>query len=337
MSKFKFNFDNLKEQMKTEGEKKGFAKDTRFWEQCKDKEHTVVIRFLPDMEGNGYVKVRAHAFQYTHNGKTKWYIDNCLNTFGYDRECPICEKNQIYYKSAFKKDNDLAAERSGKTSYISNIQIIKNPLKPEEEGKVFLFKYGKKIFEKIKSRLFPTDSDLQDDEFVQFNPFDLFEGANFKLKTVMQGEPNKRQYPNYDQSSFSAPSAVAGGVEAKLEKIMDQTVLLSEFIDESKFPTNEKVLQVLGGLLGMNGYEEETGEDASTTTLFGDDDTATTESDSVKESNDLPFDTDDEPAPTPEPAPKAGKGGAKATAAPKAATTAPAGDDDDEAFFADFN
>jgi hypothetical protein len=335
-SKYKFNFDSVTERIKTEGVKGGFEKDKRFWLQEKKKENTVVIRFLPDQTGNPYVKVYGHSFSYTQGGKTKWYIENCLNTFGFDQNCPICEKNQIYYKSAFKKDNELAGERGRKLTYISNILIVKNTNNPEEEGKVFLYKYGKKIFEKIKSREFPTDADLQDDDFKRFHPYDLFEGANFKLKTVMQGEENKPKFPNYDQSSFSNQSKVAGGDEAKLDKIMEATHLLSEFIDEAKFPTNEKTLSVLGGLLGLNGFEEETGEEASTTSLFSEEEEAAPAAPAPKgkatpaaaAEEELPFTLDEEPAPpaeTPADVPVA--------AAPAAA----AGEDDDDAFFADFN
>jgi hypothetical protein len=139
----KFNWAPITEKVTEVNTKKGFKKDERFWTPDKKKAGTYIIRFLPDAKGrkNGdlpFVKLLHHAFKYIAGGQTKWWIENCVNTFGYDRECPICAKSWEYKDSNFEKDKKLAGEWCRKLTYISNILVVKNTANPEDEGKVFL-------------------------------------------------------------------------------------------------------------------------------------------------------------------------------------------------------
>jgi hypothetical protein len=253
MAKFKFDWDGLKTKIETEekNKKKGFEKDKRLWSPDKKAESGLyIIRFLPDLEGNPFVKVYSHQFKYQIDGLTKWYIKPCANTFGYDRECPVCKKNMEYYKSSFKSDQELSKQRGRKLKYVANILVIKDPTTEENNGKVMIFEFGQKIYEKIARHMFPTPADQEDPDFVAFIPFDLYEGADFKLKVKQQGD-----FPNYDESLFSPVKPL--GDDKRIEAVMKQTYLLSEFLDESKFPTKDAVIKELGTLLGLSGVSEE--------------------------------------------------------------------------------
>jgi len=248
MAKFKFDWDKVKQDIK-DGEKKGgFKKDERFWKPTVDDKGnaTAVIRFLPDPNGNPWVKLYTHNFSYMNDGVKKYWINNCVNTFGYDRECPICKKNQEYWNSAFEADKKIASLRKRKLEYIANIVVLKNPAHPEDEGKVFLYKFGEKIYGKIKEKMFPSEEmkALGEGMYEEFVPFDLYEGAHFILVQTKQGD-----YPNYDSSKFDKVKPL--GSDKVIESVMGRVYDTSEFIAEDKFPTNEKVIEVLGSLLGI--------------------------------------------------------------------------------------
>ena len=250
MSKFKFDWNAVKENIVDEekSKKKSFEKDTRYWKPTVDEKGnaTAIIRFLPDIEGTPFAKVYTHNFTYSIDGVKKYWIKNCINTFGYDRECPICKKNQEYWKSSFESDKAIASQRKRKLVFTSNILVIKNPNNPDEEGKIYLYNYGQKIYDKIKDKMFPSDEAkaLGEGTYDEFIPFDLYEGADFKLVQVKQGE-----FPNYDKSEFSKQKPV--GTDKMIEKVMSEVHLLSEFTAEEKFPTNEDVVTALGSILGL--------------------------------------------------------------------------------------
>lgn len=256
--KFGFNWDAVRDKIKDDESKKGggkkFEKDTRFYEVNRDANGNamVIFRFLPDKNGTPYIKYYNHGFEYLKAGAKKWYIQNCVNTFGYDRKCPICEKNMELWKSAFQSDKDIAGKQKRKLSFVSNILIIQDKANPENEGKVFLYRYGQKIADKWKALMFPSEQDQEDPDFVSFVPFDLYEGANFKLKVKKQGE-----FPNYDDSEFSKQSALFNGDDVKIEPIISATYDLSEFLAPDKFPTNEFTISVLGSVLGISAGENE--------------------------------------------------------------------------------
>jgi hypothetical protein len=247
--KLNINLDKIKTDiLKSQTKSKTFEKDTRFWTPTLDTEKnaTVIMRFLPDPDMELWSKYYSHSFDYNVDGNKKWWIRNCLNTFGYDQNCPICKKNMEYWNSAFQSDKDIAGKRKRKETYVANVLIITNKNNPEDEGKVFLFKFGKKIFEKLKRHIVPTAQDLEDPDFVEFNPFHPLEGANFTLKVKPQGD-----YPNYDDSKCSIPKPLFAGDEKKITKVLGECISLAEFTDLKNYPTNEEVIQKLGNILGL--------------------------------------------------------------------------------------
>lgn len=271
---YKFDWGKKAEEIKTNDAKKTYEKDARFWKPTVDDKGnaTAIIRFLPDTDGNPFAKYYTHNFNYMLDGTKKFWIRNCINTFGYDRECPICKKNQEYWASSFESDKKIASARKRKLIFVSNILVIKNPANPEDEGKVFLFQYGQKIYEKIKDKWFPSDEvkALGEGSYDEYCPFDLYDGANFKLVVSKQGD-----YPNYDKSEFSSPKAL--GTDKQIDAIMGKTYKVDEFMAEDKFPTNEEVVKTLGKILGVavSKPEDDVADDATgDDDIFGKDDVA---------------------------------------------------------------
>jgi hypothetical protein len=262
-SKSKFNFDHdwsATEKSIQEAAKGGFKKDERFWTAPKD-EHgnynsATLIRFLPDSNWTPFIKYYHHSFEYNDakGGEKKKYFKNCVSTFGYDRECPICKQSNEYYKSAFEEDKKLSGERCRKLNYVANILVINDTSNPENNGKVFLFKFGKQIMNKIDKVWFPKAEDKAkaaalNKTLPEFNPFDFKKGANFELVTKPQGQ-GKLIYPSYEDSMFQTQSPVAGGKEEAMGAIFEQTVDLNEFLDEKLYPKNEEVIKIVGHILG---------------------------------------------------------------------------------------
>jgi len=268
--KNKFNWEKIKGDIEKEKESKTKSfKDDRFfkpdWKQAITKQKFYTIRFLPDREGNPFAHYYNHAFKYsaTDGSGTKWYINNCISTFGWDPKCPICAKNNEYYNSAYESDKEVGKKRARKQNWVSNIMVVNDPFDSENNGKVFLYRYGYRIYQKLEAQMFPSDIDLEDDDFVQFMPFDLFEGADFKLK-IKDAKISKDLVPNYDDSAFSAPKAILKGVESKIDEIMEQVYDLAEFTDPKHFPTIEETIKQVGHLLGVTPVaeqEEEKDED----------------------------------------------------------------------------
>ena len=218
----------------------GSKDDERFWKPVMDKGGTgsAIIRFLPAPEGCDlpWVQVWSHAFQ--SNGK--WLIDNCLTTLG--QNCPVCEANRELWNTGSKDNQNIVRDRKRKLSYFSNIYVVKDPANPENEGRVFLYKFGKKIFDKIMASMQP-----QFDDEKPVNPFDFWEGANFKLKLV-----KKDGYWNYDKSEF-APSSALLGDDDELETIYKSLNNLNDFIAPGEFKSYEDLKKRLDYTLGLKG------------------------------------------------------------------------------------
>lgn len=291
MGKYSVDWSKVKEEIVESEKKKGFQKDQRFWKPTVDDKGnaTAVIRFLPDKTLTPFVKYYQHNFKYQINGANKFYIKNCINTFGYDKACPICAKNQEYWNSGFESDKKISSIRKRKLVYVSNILVIKNPANPEDEGKVFLYNYGEKIYGKLKDKMFPSEEikSLGEGTYDEYMPFDLYEGANFKIVQVKQGE-----FPNYDKSEFNKQSPV--GSEKVIDAIMDQVYDLSEFIAPEKFPSNEDVIKELGAILGIAPKKADV-EPTSNDTV-ADEPIEDITSGSLVEDSDLPFVDDDLPS-----------------------------------------
>ena len=214
--------------------------DDRIWKLDCDKSGNgyAVVRFLPAPQGEDlpFVKVYSHAFQ----GPGGWLIDNCLTSL--NQKCPICEHNSGLWNSGIDANKEVARKQKRKLTYVSNIYVVKDPANPENEGKVFLFKYGKKIFDKISEAMQPEFEDE-----TPIDPFDFWTGANFKLKAK-----NVAGYRNYDSSEFAAAGALLDDDEA-LEAIWKKQYSLAEFLSPSEYKSYEDLRKRLDYTLGLKG------------------------------------------------------------------------------------
>ena len=215
------------------------SSDDRFWYPETDQagNGSAVIRFLPAPKGEDFPWVR----QWSHGFKAptgKWFMEKCPTTLG--NSCPVCERNGELYNTGLESDKKLAGERKRKLTYITNILVVSDPKNPQNEGKVFLFRFGKKIFDKIKDIMNP-----EFDDETPTNPFDFWEGANFKLK-IRRFEG----YQNYDKSEFAGTSAIADD-DDEIEAIWNKQYQLQEFLAPNLYkPYDElkkKMDQVLAG------------------------------------------------------------------------------------------
>ena len=218
-------------------EKKSYG-DDRMWKPTVDKAGNgyAVIRFLPAVEGDDlpWAKYWDHFFQ----GPTgQWYVEKSLTTISKDD--PVSEMNSKLWNTGIEADKDTARKRKRRLHYVSNIYVVSDPENPENEGKVFLYTYGAKIFEKIMDSMQPK---FQDESPV--NPFDMWKGANFKMKIA-----NVAGYRNYDRSEFANAEALNAD-DSVLEGIYNQQHSLNEFTDPSSFKSyselNLKLTRVLG-------------------------------------------------------------------------------------------
>ena len=233
-------------------EKKSYV-DERLWKPVMDKSGNgyAVIRFLPAPEGEDmpWAKVWNHAFQ----GPTgQWYIENSLTTVG--QNDPVSEYNSKLWNSGVESDKEIARKQKRKLQYYSNIYVVKDPANPQNEGKVFLYRYGKKIFDKIMEAMQPA---FQDESPV--NPFDFWEGANFKLKLrKVDG------YWNYDKSEFADPSALFDNDE-EIEALWKTEYSLADFTAASNFKSYDELKTRLDAVLAGTvtvGKAEDIMEDA---------------------------------------------------------------------------
>lgn len=220
--KSKSSIEDLSKKIEDMGKKESY-KDDRYWRPELDKSSNgyAVIRFLPAIasEEIPWVKLFSHGFK----GLGGWYIENSRTTLG--EKDPVSEMNSKLWNSGLESDKDIARARKRRQNYISNIIVVSDPANPQNEGKVFLYKFGKKIFEKIQEAMQP---EFEDETPV--NPFDFWEGANFKLKVRKVAG-----FINYDKSEFESSSNLLDGDDAKLEELWKKQYSLKEFTDASNF------------------------------------------------------------------------------------------------------
>ena len=218
----------------------GASGDDRLWKLDVDKSGNgyAVIRFLPAPENEDlpFVKLYSHAFQ----GSGGWYIENSLTTLG--QKDPVSEYNSQLWNNGTDAGKEMARKQKRKLTYISNIYVVKDPANPENEGKTFLFKYGKKIFDKLTAAMQP---EFEDEEAI--DPFDFWQGANFKLKAK-----NVAGYRNYDSSEFAAVSPLLDDDDA-MEAIWKKELSLSEFVAPDQFKTYDALKVRLEYVLGKRG------------------------------------------------------------------------------------
>ena len=226
----------------------GASGDDRLWKLEVDKSGNgyAVIRFFPAPDGEDlpFVKLYSHAFQ----GPGGWYIENSLTTLG--SKDPVSEYNSQLWNNGTDAGKDAARKQKRKLTYISNIYVVKDPANPENEGKVFLYKYGKKIFDKLTAAMQP---EFEDEEAI--DPFDFWQGANFKLKAK-----NVAGYRNYDSSEFTAVTPLLDDDDA-LESVWKKENSLKEFIDADQFKSyddlKKRLEYVLGSKRPTSSIEEE--------------------------------------------------------------------------------
>jgi hypothetical protein len=213
--------------------------DERLWKPAMDKGGvgSAVIRFLPAPEGEElpWAKMYSHGFQ----GNGGWFIENSLTTLG--QKDPVSEYNRTLWNSGNEKDKETVRKQKRKLSYYSNIYIVKDPVNPANEGKVFLFKYGKKIFDKIMEAMQPEFEDE-----TPINPFDFWQGANFKMKIV-----KKDGYWNYDKSEFDRVSPLLDDDDA-LEAVWKKCYSLTAVTAPDQFKSYEELENRLNVVLGLN-------------------------------------------------------------------------------------
>jgi len=218
----------------------GSKDDDRFWKPSMDKGGTgsAIVRFLPAPAGCDlpWAQVWSHAFQ----GPGGWLIDNCLTTN--KGQCPVCEANRELWNTGSKDNQNIVRDRKRKLSYYANIYVVKDPANPQNEGRVFLYKFGKKVYDKILASMQPEFDDEK-----PVNPFDFWEGANFKLKLrKVEG------YWNYDKSEFAEPAPLLDD-DDELEKIYKSLHDLNEFTDAKNFKSYEDLKKRLDQVLGNKG------------------------------------------------------------------------------------
>ena len=222
-------FQKLTKELEKVSSGESNAKDDNLWKPEMDKSGNgyAVIRFLPapNDEDLPWAKLFSHAFQ----GPGGWYIDNSLTTI--NKSDPVGDLNRQLWNSGSDRDKETARKQKRKLSYYSNIYVVQDPLHPENEGKVFLYKYGKKIHDKIVEAMQPAFADE-----TPINPFDFWKGANFKLKIrKLDG------YWNYDKSEFDKVSTLGDFDDAELEAIYKSEHSLTAFTDAKNFKTYEEL------------------------------------------------------------------------------------------------
>ena len=244
----------------------GSKEDTRFWQPEVDKAGNgmAVIRFLPapsidGEDGLPWVRVFNHGFQ----GPGGWYIENSLTTL--NQKDPVSEYNSTLWNSGIEANKEIARKQKRKLTYIANILVISDPANPSNEGQIKLYKFGKKIFDKISEAMNPEFADE-----TPVNPFDMWEGANFKLKIR-----NVEGYRNYDKSEFADKSALFDGDDSKLEELWKQEYSLKEFLEPKQFKSYEVLKARLDKVLGFDGgavAPKTKAEDASVSRKLSEDD-----------------------------------------------------------------
>jgi hypothetical protein len=235
------NLDNLTQELNklSEGSSaKTFGPDERLWKLTVDKAQNghAVIRFLPAAKGESLPWVRkfSHGIQGPGN---KWFIEMCPTTL--NLKCPVCEINTEAWNSGDEAGKDLARKRKRKLQYVSNIQVVTDPGNPDNEGKVFLFEYGKKIFDMVNDVMHPEFEDE-----TPMNPFDFWEGANFRLRAKKVAG-----YRNYDKSEFETASPLLDD-DAELEKVWESQHSLEELVAPDQFKSYDELKSRLDKVLG---------------------------------------------------------------------------------------
>ena len=238
--------------------KKGSYGDDAEWKPTVDKAGNgyAVLRFLPAAEGEDlpWVRYWDHGFK----GSTgRWYFEKSLTTIG--QNDPVSELNSQLWNSGRDEDKELARDRKRKLHYVANILVVADTAAPENEGKVFKYKFGAKIFEKLNEAMTP-----EFDDETPVNPYDFWEGADFKLKIRQVAG-----FRNYDKSEFDKVSALFGGDDKKLEELYKKLHSLSEYTDPASYKSyaelRKKLYEVIGEVEVAGNFDTDTAVEMNTT------------------------------------------------------------------------
>lgn len=234
------NFDKLTTELSKLNTPQNSGEDNRFWRPEVDKAGNgyAVVRFLPAPAGEDipFVRVWDHGFQ----GPGGWYIEKSLTTLG--QKDPVSEYNTQLWNNGTEAGKEQVRKQKRRLTYISNVYVIKDTANPQNEGKVFLFKYGKKIWDKLNLAMNPEFEDE-----TPLNPFDLWEGANFKIKIR-----NVEGYRNYDKSEFDKRAPLFDD-DSEMESVWKKEHKLGEFVDPSNFKSYDELKDKLYRVLGLAG------------------------------------------------------------------------------------
>jgi hypothetical protein len=245
----KDNLDSLTKKLDAVTNNSKSYEDDRIWKLERDKAGNgyAVLRFLdaPKGEASPYIQVWHHGFQ----GPGGWYIENSLTTL--NKKDPVSEANTRLWNSGVESDKDIARQRKRKLNYYSNVLVVEDPTNPQNNGKVMLFKYGKRIFDKVYDCLNPEFKDE-----AKINPFDFYDGVNFKMKVRMV-----EGYVNYDKSEFESSAKPIADTDEEIENIWDKCYSLQDFLGPDNFKSYDeleaKFFKVLGDTVDRTSTVED--------------------------------------------------------------------------------
>jgi len=269
--------------------------DKRFWKPTMDKVKKIggaVIRFLPEDNVENllnYVKYYEHSFKNPENGK--WYIERSLSSLTELGQDSIALLNKRLWSSSSEKDHPhkkIASRQKRNTKYIANVLVVNDPANPDNNGKVFLYKFGPAIYNKIASAKFPKEDAITGVKADRLDPFDIIDGANFEIRIN-----DTKDGWNYDSSTFSALSPLANN-DAVFDAILKQVFNLTEFIDVKNYKTNQALDKRLIEVLGMTcqGFEVVEGYVGKAPSQQAKTEQSEAPNQSQSDSDDLPFDPD---------------------------------------------
>jgi hypothetical protein len=281
------NLEILAQKIQEQTSQQADNDESNYWRPEVDKVGNgyAVIRFLPSPAVDGddglpWAKIYTHGFK----GPGGWYIENSLTSF--NEKDPVSEYNSELWNSGIEANKEVARKQKRRLTYVSNVYIVEDPKHPENNGKVFLFKYGKKIHEKIVGAMNPEFEDEK-----PINPFDLWNGANFKLKIrKVEG------YQNYDKSEFDSAASLLDGDDAKLEKIWQSEYSLKEILDRKHFKSYDELKARLEKVLGATERTKPQSAPApqrASTVESASSYTSSVEDVAIPEVSDVTFDEDD--------------------------------------------
>lgn len=286
-----FDWGKVNEEMKKQDQTSSREKDERFYETPLDEDGNFLayIRFLPPQKGEDLPKVKYYNHFFKDRGKG-YYVEKCPTTIG--KPCPACEANSEAWNSG---DEATARRRKRQTYYVSNILVIEDKQNPENEGKVFLYKYGKKLNEIIMETISPSEDDED-----AIDVFDYYTGADMKLKLYVKEEKQENgktvKYPQYDKCRFKSPSELYDGDDDKIEEVHNKLYSLSQFISEDSFKSYEELVVRFEKVTGkeVERDEDEDADDENTSKIVEDVEDKEKEEKKPRKSNSKKKDEDEE-------------------------------------------